>query len=310
MSSARRILALLLVLAATAVSPGVASSTWFDQRVQDRAGYVDLVAPLADDPDVRRVLADATARAAVRNVETATGIELPQVATDLARTAATTVTEAPTFPAFWRQANEDLHRQVLDLLDGGFEIGERSLYVDARPLLAQVFLLLREAGVPIGSVADTPLQVPVVDAAAVMAQADTYRAADTLSTWLPVLWIALAVLAVLVAVGWRGRVRTAGAALLGLALGSVLVRVLAGPVGDEAVQRARFDSQELARVMADTVVDSLGPWAGRYALVAGALGVLALLAGLLPARRDDHGAGGAGEPGGPGDGVPRPVTAP
>lgn len=285
----RRVVAGLLVLLATVVGPGMVGAVWLSSTVQARQGYVDLVAPLAEDPAVRTVLADQVSAGAVQAVSSF----LPSVATgllnELAATSARAVVESPTFPEFWRQANDDLHRQAIDVLEGRVSSSEGFLVVDARPLLAQVFLLLREAGLPIERLtAALPLDVPVIATSTVAQAGPDYRRVDTLSTWLPVLWGALVVLAVLVAIGWRGRVRTAAAALLGLALGSLLVRALAGPVGDELVQRAQVDRQGLAKIMADTVVESLRPHALHYALVAGVLGVVALVVAAVPWRgRED-----------------------
>ena len=57
--------AFLLVVLATLVAPLAVATTWVTERVDDRQEYVDAVAPLADDPAVRQVMADAAAAAAV-----------------------------------------------------------------------------------------------------------------------------------------------------------------------------------------------------------------------------------------------------
>lgn len=276
--------ALLLVLVATVVAPFAIATTWLTARIDDRQAYVDTVAPLADDPDVRRVLANASAVAAVGALQEHVPVGLPAAVGDWARTAARQVVESPEFPTFWRQANEDLHRDALAILEDPATSPPGYLTVDAGPLVAQVLLVLEERGIPVGMLPEIPLMVPVVERAKVAEAGPAYRAADRVARWIPVAWAGLVVLAVLVAAGWRGRVRIAGLAVLGVAVAAGVVLAAAEPVADLVADRADVAQQDLVRIMLDAVLASLSPNARGF-LVALPLGLVLLLASLWP-RRD------------------------
>lgn len=273
----------VLVVLATLLAPLVVATTWVSARIDDREEYVATVAPLADDPAVRQVMADAAATEAVATLQRYVPVDLPQAVTTWANAAATEVVESPDFPEFWRQANEDVHRDVLAILRDPDASGEGWLTVDARPLLAQVLLTLEERGIPVGLLPEVPLDVRVVERAKVVEAGPAYRATHGAARWLPFAWLALVALAVLVAAGWRGRVRTAGLALLGLALGAAVVLLAVDPVTDAAVDQAEVTGQPMVRVMMDAVLGSLTPWAKTF-LLAVPLG-LVLVAGSLWPRR-------------------------
>lgn len=299
--------AFLLVALATLVAPLAISTTWVTERVDDRKEYVDTVAPLADDPAVRTVMADAAAAAAVAALQQHVPVGLPSGVSAWARAAATEVVESPEFPEFWRDANRDLHGQVIDLLEDPDAETSGSLTVDASPLVAQVLLVLEDRGIPINLLPRIPLQVPVVERAKIAEGGSAYRATHDAAGWLPLAWAGLAGLAVLVATGWRGRVRTAGFALLGGALGAGLVMLAVEPLTDLAVEQAGVESQDMVRIMLDAVLGSLTPWAKVF-LLAAPVGLVLVAGSLWPRRgRDDgydngYGSGYDGYDGGSYDG--------
>lgn len=276
--------ALLLVIVATVVAPFAIGTAWLTARVDDRQEYVDAVAPLADDPGVRRVMADAASEAAVAALERYTPLGLPDAVSDWARAAATQVVESPEFPTFWRQANADVHRDALALLEDPDAPTDGSLTVDAGPLLAQVLLVLEDRGLPVGLLPPIPLEVPVVERAKVAEGGGAYRTTQDVARWLPIAWVGLVVLAVLIAAGWRGRVRVAGLALLGAALGAGVVLLAADPLAELVTDRAEVANQELVRIMLDAVLDSLPPYA-RMFLLAAPVGLVLFLVSLWPRRR-------------------------
>ncbi|HWJ08361.1 MAG TPA: hypothetical protein VNS46_03235 [Nocardioides sp.] len=276
--------AFFLVLLATLVAPLAISATWLTQRVDDRQEYVDTVAPLADDPAVRRVMADAAAAAAVDALQQYVPIGLPEAVSTWAEMAATEVVESPEFPTFWRTANRDLHGDVIALLEDPDADPAGSLTVDAGPLVAQVLLVLEDRGIPIALLPSIPLEVPVVERAKIVEAGPTYRLTHAAAGWLPFAWAALAVLAVLVAQGWRGRARTAGFVLLGGAVGAGLVMLAVEPLTDLAVDRADVDGQAMVRVMLDAVLGSLTPYARGF-LLAAPVGLLLVVASSWPRRQ-------------------------
>lgn len=282
----RTALAVVLLLLATAVAPGLVATRWVHDDVDDRDAFVDMVAPLAEDPDLREQLSAATAEALVTTLERRVGIRLPDDVDSLARATSDTVVESPRFPDFWRQAAADVHRQGFAVLDGDPD-APTSIRVDVGPLLAQALLLVAEKGIPVPESAATSLEVtvPVTDRGKVAEAIPAYERTQTLTTWLPVLWGGLVLLALLVARGWRGRVRVGGFALLGLALGAGIVTLVSGPAGDEVVSRAQLGQQGLARLLADRVVDSLGSYAGGWLLWSAVAGAVLVVASLIPGRR-------------------------
>lgn len=284
--------ALLLVIVATLVAPLVIATSWLTARIDDRQEYVATVAPLADDPDVRRVLADQAAAAAVAALQQHVPVGLPEALSDWARAAATEVVESPDFPEFWRKANEDLHRDAIPLLEDPDAPTEGSLTVDASPLVAQVLLILEERNLPVGLLPRIPLNVPVVERSKVAEAGPAYRTAVDTARWLPVVWLGLVVLAVVVAAGWRGRLRIAGLALIGVAVAAGIVLLSAEPLGNAAADRAEVSNQDLVRIMLDAVTESLTPYARGF-LLAAPVGVVLIAVALWPRR--DRTAPDAGE---------------
>lgn len=280
--------AFLLVVLATLVAPLAISTTWVTERVDDRQEYVDTVAPLADDPAVRKVMADAAAAAAVAALQQHVPVGLPSSVTTWARSAATEVVESREFPEFWRSVNEDLHGQVIDLLEDPDADTSGSLTVDASPLVAQVLLVLEDRGIPINLLPAIPLQVRVVERAKIAEGGPAYRTTHSAAGWLPFAWAGLVGLAVLVAAGWRGRVRAAGFALLGGALGAGLVMLAVEPLTDLAVEQAGVEGQAMVRIMLDTVLGSLTPYAKTF-LLAAPVGLVLVAGSLWPRRRRDDG---------------------
>ncbi|MCX6399116.1 MAG: hypothetical protein NTX33_04190 [Propionibacteriales bacterium] len=278
--------ALLLVLVATVVAPFVIVTSWLSAKVEDQQEYVASVAPLAEDPQVRRVMADASAAAAVAALQKYVPVELPDAVTQWARVASTTVVESPDFPEFWRTANDDLHRDVIALLEDPEASPDGNLTIDATPLLAQVLLLIEDRGIPIAALPRIPLDIAVAPRSRVVDAGPAYRSADRVAGWIPFVWAALFALAVLVAAGWRGRLRIAGLGLMGVAAAAALVRFAADPVGEFVADRADIGQQALARIMVDAVTGSLAPYAQGF-LLALPVGFLLIGVSLWPRREKE-----------------------
>lgn len=278
--------AFVLVLLATLVAPLAIGASWVSARVDDREKYVETVSPLADDPEVRRLLADAAAQAAAEALRQHIPVGLPGQVEEWARAAADMVVEGPGFQEFWDQANADVHTDVKRLVDDPEARADGYVTVDASPLLGQVLLSLEERGIPVGLLPDVPLNVPVVPESKLIEVGDQYRAADTAARWLPVVWGGLVLLAVLVATGWRGRVRTLGFALVGVALAAAVVLLAVDPLSEFAADQAEVDREELVGLMLDVVLESLTPYAKGF-LVAAPIGLVLVVASLWPGRRRD-----------------------
>ncbi len=272
------------VLLATLIAPLMIGGTWVAQRVDDRSAYVDTVSDLAKDRVVQRTLADASGDAAVAALQKYVPIALPGAVHDWASAAALQVVQGPAFPDFWDQANGDIHDQVLAVLDDANAPADGSITVDASPLVAQVLLQIQEHGVPVTLLPEIKLRVPVLSRAKVAEAGPAYRNADRVNRIIPFLWGGLLLLALVVARGWRGRLRAVGLGLLGLGVAAILVLVGAGPLGDRLIELVDVSRRELAGVMLDAVVGSLGPHARTF-LIALPAGLVLFAVTLLPRRR-------------------------
>ena len=282
----RTFTATVTVLLATLVAPFAIAGTWLTARVDDRDEYVDTVAGLAHDPTVRRVLADAAADGAVRALQQHIPVGLPAAVREWAGAAATMVVESPEFPAFWRDANADLHDQVLAVLEDPDAPADGSITVDAGPLVALVLARLEDRGIPVGLLPDVALRVPVEKESKVAEAGPAYRAVDGVSRLLPFVWLGLVAIALIVARGWRAEVRALGLALIGVALAAVGLMVAADPLAGAVLDRVAVERRELAGVLLDTVIGSLEPYVRGF-LVAAPVGLVLLLVGLWPGRRDE-----------------------
>lgn len=274
--------AFVLVLVATLVAPLVIASSWLAGRIDDREEYVDTVGPLADDADVRRLMSDAVARGAVDALEQHIQFGLPPGLTEWANAAADTVVESPDFPEFWRRANGDVHRQVMRLVEDPDARPDGFVMVDASPLLGQVLLSLEDRGIPVGLLPDVRLDVPVAPESRLVEVGDAYRTADAVARWLPVVWGVLVGLALLVAEGWRRRVRTLGLALLGVAIAALVVLLAVKPASQAAAERAAAGNEELTELMVEIVLGSLSPYAAGFLLAAPVGLALLVLPRLAP----------------------------
>ncbi|WP_436697731.1 hypothetical protein [Nocardioides sp. BYT-33-1] len=273
------------LLLATLLAPFAIAGTWLTARVDDRDEYVATVGGLADDPTVRRILADAAAAGAVEALQQYVPVGLPAAVRDWARAAATVVVESPEFPTFWRSANADLHDQVLTVLEDPDAPADGVITVDASMLLAQVLLQLQDRGIPVAVLPDIPLLVPVEREARVAEAGPAYRAADGVIRVLPFAWLALVGVALVAARGWRGRCRAVGLALLGGALAAAVLLVAADPLASAALDRVEVERRELAGVLLDTVIGSLEPYARGF-LLAAPVGLALVVAASWSGRRE------------------------
>ncbi len=279
--------ATLLVLVATLLTPLGVTAVWLSSTVDDTESYVDTVAPLADDPDLRRQLADTVTAAAVAALQQYSPVGLPDGLGELARTATMQVVESKEFPALWRAANADVHTEFLALMadDADPKTANGWVFVDMSPVLDVVLERLGERGVPVDMVPEVPLDVPVVQEEKLTEVRAEYRLVEGAAFWLPVVWVVLVGLAVAVSRGWRGRLRTGAFAGLGLCLGAALVWVGVDPARELAVDQVDGDNRDLVALVAEVVLDSLSSLALVVVVVAGLLGIFLLVSSMWPRRR-------------------------
>jgi hypothetical protein len=286
----RLALAAIAVLLATLLVPLGITSTWLSLRVDSTDAYVDTVAPLADDEELRDRLADEVATAAVSALQNNVPIGLPASLETAVRMSTEEVVESPGFPEFWRQANAKLHREFLAIVHEQDQQVDTDgwVVVDLQPLLDQVLTdFAAEFGIPARFVPSTPLLVPVLPESKLEEARGSYQLLDALALWVPLFWAGLVALAVLVAPGWRGRLRAGAACAVGVAIGGGSVLLLTGTATDVVVDQADRDNQDLARLVIEVVVSTLDDAAGT-AVVGGVVVAALLVGGSLWPRRRAH----------------------
>lgn len=281
----RPFLAGVLVVAATLLTPLGVTAWWLSSTVDDTDTYVETVAPLADDPELRDRLAGEVGDAVFSSLDEDLPLGLPDGFEAMIDEAARQVTANEEFPAFWRDANRATHREFLAIVEDDAP-ADGWLLVDLGPLMLAVYDRLEADGVPVALLPDPHLVVPVAPASELAERREEYRLLDAVSGWLPVVWVALVGLAVAVARGVRGRLLTLGLAALGLAVGSILVRIAAGPATDLALESVDPDRRGLADLIAEVTVARLESTSLLVAAVAAVAGLLLVAVGALAGRRD------------------------
>ena len=247
---------LLLIVAsvvALVLAPGALVGVWASTSVTDTSAYVDTVGPLADDPDVQRLV--------TAQVTNAIEPRLPaEQAGPLVRRAALAVISGPAFAEVWREANRGVHRDLVAVLEGDRaadvdELGRVRL--DLTPVTGAVVQVLADRGVPgAARLPEIPTSVPVAEVEQLEQARSAYEQVDRLGWVLPVAWgvavllgiaiaarrwYAVAVMGVATAIG-------AGLVLLGVVFGRQLFagsterEALAGAVWDVVTEGLRLQS--------------------------------------------------------------------
>ncbi|MCL2542517.1 MAG: hypothetical protein FWE71_08685 [Nocardioidaceae bacterium] len=279
-----------LVLAAL-LAPVVIVSMWAAHKVDDADAYVATVAPLASDPALRQQFGEALGTAAAEKLAQRSPIGVPAAAGGWIRTAAVGVVNQPGFPRFWRRANREVHRQFMAQMQNRSSNPTGYVYVDATPLLNQIFAQLADKGLPTQLLAGVPLQIPVAGMSRLEQQRTHYDWLMRTARYGPWVWLVLVVLSVLIAPGWRGRMRAIAFAAFGVALGGLLAMVSPHPLASYAASHAGVGDTALVHLLAKVVLDSLGRYGRPYLLVGVLVGLVALLLSLVPMsgrRRQDR----------------------
>lgn len=215
---------------------------WADQMVNDTDRYVDTVAPLAQDAEVRQAVAYLVSQEVLAELDlpglSAQGAselsqrwDLPSDVTDLIDGNADElasaaeeqvvavigdVVESPAFPGLWREANRVAHQEVLtraaDPDDDSLTAANGEVLLDLQPLVAAARAELVSRGLPGADL------IQDVDRTVVIAQSDGLANVlerlvwvERAATWLP--WVALGLAALTFLVANR---RSAAAAGIGL----------------------------------------------------------------------------------------------
>ncbi|WP_424212890.1 hypothetical protein ACN20G_12875 [Streptomyces sp. BI20] len=209
------LIALLVLLV-----PASAVAYWADRELGDADRYTAAMAPLAENPEVRRVVVEQAGRAISAQIDLGpfrAGVE------SLLEDALRSFTGTPAYRTAWEAANRAAHTAFLNALTRDEPGEEEAVTIDLAPVLASVRQELVADGVPFANrIPVTHLRVKVMEYENLKALREGFRVLRTLGVWLPVLTLVVAVGAVAVAVR-RGRAVCAVG--LGIALGAGLLAI-------------------------------------------------------------------------------------
>ncbi|WP_322454674.1 hypothetical protein [Nocardioides bizhenqiangii] len=267
------------------------TATWLSLRVDSTPAYVDTVAPLAEDPELRDALAVEVANAAVRTIERRVPAALlPDSLDAVVLASAQAVVENDGFPEFWRKANATAHREFLAIVhERQGVVADGWVHIDVGPLLDDVFADFVERFPVDVSLPSQSVMVPVVPESRLEQARGAYQVLEGLAWWVPLLWVGLVAVAVVVARGVRGRLRAGAACALGVAIGGALVMLLTSPTTDAVVDQVESERQDLARLVVEVVVASLDSTALAAAVGGLVVGVVLFVSSLLLGRPPDAG---------------------
>ena len=272
----RRVLSVLLVLVAVALLPAALATSWVDRTVADREGYLDAVAPLAEDEQVQDAV---TTRVQVAVLGLVDAPEVAEAAVgEAVALAVGRVVRSEAFPPLWRASNEVAHTSLVDVLSRPQGAGGE-IRIDITPVVRAVLdqlpgsVLTRQVEVP-------PTSFAVAGTSEIDQARRAWQAVEGRGTVVPLLAAAALALALVVSpLRRRTGMLYAGLALPALALLAVALvagrRVLAAgaPRGEE---------RELVLQVWDALVSGL--WLSS-AVAAGVALVLLLVLAVLPRRR-------------------------
>jgi hypothetical protein len=250
----RPVVAGLLVTVAALLAPLSVAATWASGQISDTDRYLATVAPLASDPDVQEAIAtrieqvifsyldiDAALDDVVSALE-ARGLPNTAAATlsalsgplatgiqDFVRDRIDALVQSDAFEQAWVEANRIAHQELVAALlgdsGGAVSIDKGSVSVSLATLINTVKQQLVDAGFGIAE------RIPDVSATFTIIQSDDLAKVQTLlgllddlSTWIPVVGLALIAAAVIIARDRRRMVLVSGLAVAGsmLLLGATL----------------------------------------------------------------------------------------
>lgn len=216
----------VLLLLALLLAPLAVAAAWVQDTVSDTDRYVETVAPLASEPAVQEVVINRLTDRVVDNVDVAAvtdslvkalqnagapprvveGAEslegpLRNAVRGVVDRIITRVITSDAFQQVWEGANRRSHAAVVNMLTGDREGAVRAegdtVQLDVGAVVDQVRERLVDAGFDkAAAIPDTDRTITLFQTEELGKAQDAMRLLDILGTWLPVLTVALAALAV------------------------------------------------------------------------------------------------------------------
>ncbi|MFJ9585344.1 hypothetical protein [Streptomyces acidicola] len=230
---ARQVGASVLLLLALLLSPLAVVSAWVHDTVTNTDGYVETVAPLASEPAVQQAVINRLTDRVMTNIDV--GAVTSALASSLKDAGApprvvagadalkgpleatvrgtvdrvvTRVIVSDTFKRAWVGANRRAHAAVTNVLtgenNGVIRAQGNTIQLDLGQVVNQVKQRLVDAGFEKASAIPAPdRRITLFETKQLDKAQATFRVLDVVGTWLPVVTIAFAALAVWVAPGHR-----------------------------------------------------------------------------------------------------------
>ena len=250
----RPVVATVLVFVAALLAPLSVLATWASGQISETDRYLATVAPLAEDPDVQQAIANRIEQVIFSYLDVNAAMDEvvgaledqglpPQAAATLdalsgplasgiqsfVRERIDALVQSDAFADAWTEANRVAHAELVSALlgegDGAVTVDRGTVSVNVATLINTVKQQLVDAGFGIAD------RIPEVAASFVLIQSDDLGKLqnllgllDNLSTWLPIIALALIAAAVVLSRDRRKWILASGLAVLGsmLLLGVML----------------------------------------------------------------------------------------
>ncbi|MCX3062326.1 hypothetical protein [Streptomyces beihaiensis] len=257
----RRTLSAALLVVACLLVPLGTLSTWAKYEIGDSDRYVATMEPLATDPSVQNVVADAVTDGVMKQLDFG---PLHDAVSNYLHDAVVSFTGTATFQRAWDTANRSAHDAVQTALDNG-STGDVTL--DLAPVTEQVKKQLEDGGVPFASqIPVTHTQITVLSAGSLKTLRLSLHALQLAGPWLPLAALVCAVAGLLLAVRRRralavtalGAALAAGALLIALPIARSLTLGDLPDATDRAAAGAVYDALTSSMRTASWVIVGVG----------------------------------------------------
>lgn len=267
----------LLLLLAFVLAPPAVVAAWVDSEVSDTDRYVQTVAPIAREPSVQKTVTDRLTKRVVDNVDVAAitaaaarALEQagapPQVvqgaqaltgplksALDSAvRDIVNKVVTSDEFADVWDHANRRAHAAVVKVLTGeGSDVvqaGDGTIVLNLGTVIDDVKHRLADAGfAQAAKIPEVDKRITLLHTDKLNEAQDGMRLLDVIGTWLPVLVLVLAALAV-----WNAPAHRAALMTTAIGVGVMMIVLL---VGLAVMRQVYLDSVPTTALPRSTAAD-------------------------------------------------------
>ena len=245
--SGRGFVAWALVVIAALLFPIALTAFWAQKTLIDTQRYVETVAPLAQDPTIRKAVSDQVSTAINNEIDNSGKVD--QILADypklkplagpitaglhnLVSTTVTQVVDSDQFASLWVGINQQVQQGVIHVLStdastGPIQIQGNQVILDTGALIDAVKQKLVEKGfdwaanIPVPSVADR--QIVLLTSPQLVQARVAYQIAQPISQWLIFAVLVMFIAAILIAVRRARMVIAVGVAVI---LGALVIRLL------------------------------------------------------------------------------------